>query len=146
MAIVEKGKKLTKSQLKELETEIVKQESGLIYTDVVFSDEFNLPNEELSDDVDLANAANLSNHNLRFRNRELFYQKKLREAHKRIKKGEYGICKECEEPIGFQRLMARPTAELCISCKEEAERDEAISFIGRKSKSLGDRISISEAR
>ncbi len=33
--------------------------------------------------------------------------------------------------------MARPTAEMCIQCKEESEKDESASFIGRQSKSLG---------
>ena len=58
-------------------------------------------------------------------------------ALKKFESDEYGICEDCDETIKFERLMARPTAELCISCKDEAEREEQGSFIGRQSKSLG---------
>lgn len=34
----------------------------------------------------------------------------------RIRAGEYGRCLRCGEPIGFDRLAARPAAELCIAC------------------------------
>ena len=33
--------------------------------------------------------------------------------------------------------MAEPTAEMCISCKEESEMAEQNNFFHRKSKSLG---------
>lgn len=50
---------------------------------------------------------------------------------------EYGLCSDCGDWIRFERLLARPTAEMCIVCKEESERDESSSFTGRQSKSLG---------
>ena len=50
---------------------------------------------------------------------------------------EYGLCTDCGEGIRYERLLARPTAEMCIQCKEESERDESNSFTGRQSKSLG---------
>jgi len=34
----------------------------------------------------------------------------------RIRDGGYGRCLRCGEPIGFDRLAARPAAELCIDC------------------------------
>ena len=79
---------------------------------------------------------------LRMRNRGVFYSKKLSRALKKIEDGEYGLCEDCGANIKFQRLAARPTAELCIDCKEEAERDEMASFISRQSKSLGESIKI----
>ncbi len=35
--------------------------------------------------------------------------------------GKYGLCEECEEEIGFERLDALPHARLCIQCKEREE-------------------------
>ena len=37
---------------------------------------------------------------------------------------DFGWCEKCGEEIGIRRLEARPTAELCIDCKEIAERQE----------------------
>ena len=42
----------------------------------------------------------------------------------RIKKGTYGICKYCGNPIAEKRLLARPTASSCISCKTELQENE----------------------
>ncbi len=52
------------------------------------------------------------------------------------------MCVDCGASISFVRLQARPTSELCISCKEEAEREEHQSVGGRVSKSLGKTISL----
>lgn len=43
-------------------------------------------------------------------------------ARERIRHGEYGECAQCGRPIGIDRLRARPTTELCISCALAAER------------------------
>jgi len=42
----------------------------------------------------------------------------------RIKNGTYGICKYCGNPIAEKRLLARPTASSCISCKTELQDNE----------------------
>ena len=42
----------------------------------------------------------------------------------RIKKGTYGTCKYCGQPIATKRLLARPTANSCISCKTELQENE----------------------
>lgn len=39
-------------------------------------------------------------------------------ALKRLKDGEYGICKYCKKPIEEKRLLARPTSSACITCKK----------------------------
>ena len=41
---------------------------------------------------------------------------------KGIAKNDYGYCKECDEPIGFERLKIKPEAELCIVCQAKAEK------------------------
>jgi len=40
-----------------------------------------------------------------------------------IKKGSYGICKYCNGPIGEKRMIARPTAGACISCKTKLQEN-----------------------
>ena len=34
---------------------------------------------------------------------------------------EYGICRKCEEPIGYPRLSAKPEAPFCLSCQRDAD-------------------------
>lgn len=42
-------------------------------------------------------------------------------ALKRIEEGSYGTCKYCGETINPKRLIARPTASSCISCKTKIQ-------------------------
>lgn len=35
---------------------------------------------------------------------------------------DYGICRRCEEPIGYGRLKARPETSHCVRCAEALER------------------------
>jgi DnaK suppressor protein len=39
-----------------------------------------------------------------------------------IERGEYGICRKCEEPIGHRRLTARPEAPYCLDCQDAIDR------------------------
>lgn len=96
-----------------------------------------LEKEELTDPVDEANSNIRVSHDLRMKNRELFYLKKLKSSLDRFNRKKYGFCNECGVEISFERLMARPTAEQCISCKEEAEIQEKSNIFDRRSKSLG---------
>jgi DnaK suppressor protein len=38
-----------------------------------------------------------------------------------LKDGEYGRCKECDEPIGYGRLSARPETPFCVGCQGRRE-------------------------
>ena len=58
---------------------------------------------------------------LRVRDRERKLLRKINEALLRIDKGTYGWCEETGEPIGIPRLLARPTASLCIEAQERHE-------------------------
>jgi DnaK suppressor protein len=49
---------------------------------------------------------------------------KIDEAFQRIVDGEYGYCGETGEPIGIERLKARPIATLCIEAQERHEKYE----------------------
>ncbi len=39
----------------------------------------------------------------------------------RLDRGDYGQCRECEEPIGYRRLKARPESRLCLVCQSSQE-------------------------
>ena len=39
----------------------------------------------------------------------------------RIDNGTYGYCEETGKPIGLARLLARPTATLCLEAQERRE-------------------------
>ena len=130
-------KKLTKRELKVLTETLQRELNGFIFKNVYTSEEFNIPLEDRSDEVDQASVAQSNADRLRFRNREALYEKKIKKALNRIKENEYGLCEECGCHIGFSRLNARPTAEQCIICKEESERDEMSSLVSRQRKSIG---------
>jgi len=39
-----------------------------------------------------------------------------------VAREEYGLCRSCEEPIGFRRLQARPESPLCLACQRGKEQ------------------------
>jgi len=43
-------------------------------------------------------------------------------AERRLAKGDYGLCEDCGEAIGFARLEAQPAASRCVRCQETAEK------------------------
>lgn len=100
-------------------------------------DNYSLDKNELSDPLDEASVNTQTSHDIRFINRENFFLKKVNKSLDAINRGTYGLCEECDAEIGFERLSARLTAELCIACKEEAEMAENNNFFEKKSKSLG---------
>ncbi|MDP2171148.1 MAG: RNA polymerase-binding protein DksA [Rhodocyclaceae bacterium] len=79
----------------------------------VFAD----PNDRASQESDIALE-------LRNRDRERRLIKKIDESINLIEEGEYGYCESCGVEIGLKRLEARPTATMCIDCKELEERRE----------------------
>jgi DnaK suppressor protein len=79
---------------------------------------------ELSFAPDPADRATLEEEHaleLRTRDRERKLLKKIDGALARIEEGDYGYCEETGEPIGIQRLIARPTATLTIEAQERRE-------------------------
>ena len=61
---------------------------------------------------------------LRTRDRERKLIKKIDEALSSLDGGDYGYCEICGVEIGIKRLEARPTATLCIDCKNLEEIKE----------------------
>ena len=46
----------------------------------------------------------------------------IEQALSRVKRGEYGICRECGEPIHPDRLEVLPGTKLCIRCARAGAR------------------------
>lgn len=95
------------------------------------------------DEVDSANDSILLAADMRFSNRESLYFKKIMKTLSKIESEQYGMCDECGDAITYTRLLARPTSEMCILCKEESEREENQNFFERRSKSLGREMTVS---
>ena len=47
--------------------------------------------------------------------------KQVRAALRTFEEDEYGLCKRCEEPIGYRRLKAQPEGPFCLDCQRSAE-------------------------
>jgi DnaK suppressor protein len=59
--------------------------------------------------------------------------KLLEEIHRaleRISNGSYGVCEQSDEPIGFDRLLARPWARQATAVKESQERARTRAVAG----------------
>ena len=82
--------------------------------------------EALSDENDRASKEAEFVLELREREREGHLARKIRHARQRLRNGEFGLCEECGDNIGLQRLLARPVATLCFECKNLQEYKEKI--------------------
>lgn len=80
----------------------------------------------LADMSDWASFETERSFQLRARDRERKLLSKIAAAIERLAEGSYGYCEETQEPIGLQRLEARPIATLSIEAQERHERREKV--------------------
>ena len=128
---------MKKEVLKKFKKMFEQQKQNLIYNDRVMREDFQVDSNDRMDDLDQATTDVEQSLRLRLRNRESLYIKKVDEALRRIEMGQFGLCDSCDGDIEIRRLEARPTATLCIACKEEEEKREILTADGRQHKSLG---------
>jgi RNA polymerase-binding transcription factor len=83
--------------------------------------------ERLADPVDQATEEREKDLSRLFRARENVEIQKLALALDRMEQGSYGICLSCDSDISEKRLMAEPTALLCVRCQERRERGRAVA-------------------
>lgn len=76
------------------------------------------------DDIDRAALETDKSLDLRTKDRARKLIGKINEALERIADGTYGYCEETGDPIGLDRLEARPIATLSIEAQERHERME----------------------
>ena len=76
------------------------------------------------DEVDIVSVEKENQMDFRLKARNAIYLKKVRKSLQKIDDGTFGECEDCGAEISHSRLVARPTADLCIQCKEEQEKEE----------------------
>ncbi|WP_038052756.1 RNA polymerase-binding protein DksA [Thioalkalivibrio sp. ALJ1] len=83
-------------------------------------------NERTPDELDRAAMEESRLLSMRVQEREGRLLRKIDAALFRVETGDYGYCEVSGEPIGLPRLLARPTATLCIEVKERQEKTEHV--------------------
>ena len=81
-------------------------------------------NDTVPDPADRATIEEEHALELRTRDRERKLMKKIDESIASIDDGSYGFCEETGEPIGLQRLLARPTATLTFDAQQRREQKQ----------------------
>jgi len=76
------------------------------------------------DEVDIVSLEKENQLDFRLKARNATYLKKVRKSLQKIDDGTFGECEDCGSEISINRLKARPTADLCIHCKELEEKAE----------------------
>jgi DnaK suppressor protein len=84
-----------------------------------------LLNHEPGDSGDESLANTLADFNMARLDRHVQGLRDIEAAFLRIRNGEYGVCIDCGEDIGFTRMQAYPTAKRCIACQQQRERQHA---------------------
>lgn len=131
---------VTQTLIAELQVMLEQQRKEILSNGKTIRVDYNVDKDELLDEADTASHDIEQGMKMRLGNRESLYFRKIEEALLRIKDGSYGRCLECSSQISAKRLEARPTAELCIECKEAAETNELKNAEGRRYKSLGETV------
>jgi DnaK suppressor protein len=85
-----------------------------------------LENINHADLADRATSESERSIELRARDRQRKLIAKIDAALARISEGAYGYCEDTDEPIGLNRLIARPIATLSIEAQERHERREKV--------------------
>jgi len=114
--LVEKLKTDYQTLLREVRTEL--ENSGDQHR-------IDLLNSEPGDSGDESMANALADFNVTILDRQIQGLRDIEAAFLRIKNEEYAVCIDCGEEIGFDRLMAYPTAKRCIVCQERREKQYA---------------------
>jgi RNA polymerase-binding protein DksA len=76
-----------------------------------------------SGDESVADA--LADLNLGLIDRHIRELRDIEAARARIGDGSFGSCIDCAAEIGFERLVAYPTAKRCLACQRQRERTHA---------------------
>jgi len=123
---------LDQKTIKEIEKQLLEQKkrllddlSNLSRPDSHEADNLSSKFPEYGDKPD-ENAQEISDYSTNIMTEKVL-EKSLEDINKaldRIKNGTYGICKYCGKMINEKRLLARPTAGACITCKTELQENE----------------------
>ena len=127
---------LSENELKQLRDVLLSQKEDIL-NKISDQTQYALDPNEQKEQVDAANNNREKEQEARLLSRQGFLVKKIGKTLLDMENGEYGLCKECDCDIPFERLMARPVADMCITCKEDSEMSERSKLYKKVSKSLG---------
>lgn len=85
-----------------------------------------------SEEVDISSyrsMAYIDESTIKNNNRDL---QDINRALDKIENGQYGICEMCEKQIDIKRLMTKPYARFCITCREIYEKQTARKKVGMR--------------
>lgn len=99
--------------LLEIEGEAQKTANDLRHLEKGLADEFDRAHNEFAFVVDLRENERIGK-----------LQEKINHALRLLDTGTYGLCDDCGEKIGIERMTARPVATKCIDCKQFQETQE----------------------
>lgn len=77
------------------------------------------------DSGDESTADALADLNLGVIDRHIRELRDIEATRARVRAGRFGICIDCGDDIGFERLKAYPTAKRCVRCQGQHERTHA---------------------
>jgi len=78
-----------------------------------------------ADSADKATGDALADLNLAIIDRHVREIRDIEATRARIKDGSFGTCIDCRAEIGFERLLAYPTAKRCFACQRQHEKTYA---------------------
>ncbi|MEJ2345990.1 MAG: TraR/DksA family transcriptional regulator [Gammaproteobacteria bacterium] len=121
---------LDERQTEALRAELKQRRAGLvqeIHAELLQSDDEHYVDlaERVHDVADESVADLLSDMELAVIDRHVQEVLEIERALQRIAMGSYGLCADCEGPIGYRRLQAYPTATRCRDCQEHYEQTHA---------------------
>jgi len=82
----------------------------------------NCDNGDPMDEVDATANRSLWEVIIRIQDRSRKSACEINTALQRIRLGNFGICEECGESIGLERLKAYPMTSVCIQCNREVDK------------------------
>lgn len=74
------------------------------------------------DSADFSFADALADLNVAMVDRHIHQIRDIEATRQRIVTGRFGICADCGVEVGFDRLMAYPTAKRCLNCQQQREK------------------------
>ena len=76
---------------------------------------------EPMDEVDATTRRSAWENMVRMQHRNRMLALEISAALRRIRNGDFGVCVECGDSIGLERLRVHPSTTVCIQCKRRAE-------------------------
>jgi RNA polymerase-binding protein DksA len=122
---------LSKTQCAKLERELDKQYKSLLeqVRDALEKSEnqqyVELIDRAPADSGDQATGDALADLNLAIIDRHVREIRDIEASRARIAGGGFGVCTDCGGDIGYERLLAYPTAKRCLTCQRQHERTYA---------------------